>query len=124
MLSTALALGFGRVHVGITLLLMETRWKRPLEGGMWGLAHHRGMFRVDGDSISAPFLHRQGFDLQEEPQTSALATAHETSWSLPFPPVCPRVWLESLALVNRQSFSIYPIFWRMPLPEFREALQG
>lgn len=76
---------------------------------MWGLAHHRGlwgMFRENGGSTSTPFLHLQGFDFLKDPQMSVLASPHVPFWSLPLPPVCPRVWLESL--VNKQGFTISP----------------
>lgn len=78
---------------------------------MWGLVCHRalwGMFSKDGDSTSTPFLHLQGFDLQKDPQRPALASPRVPFWSSPFPPVCPRAWLEPLALVNRQSFTLCP----------------
>lgn len=78
---------------------------------MWGLVRHRGLWGMlseDGDSTSTPFLHLQGFDLQKDPQRPALASPHVPFWSSPFPPVCPRAWLEPLALVNRQSFTLCP----------------
>lgn len=78
---------------------------------MWGLVCHRGlwgMFSEGGDSTSTPFLHLQGFDLQKDPQRPALACPRGPFWSSPFPPVCPRAWLEPLALVNRRSFTLCP----------------